>query len=576
MLYWEYIQSVISDQIPVGRYIRLAVQRHLDDLERSGSGDWPYYFNERVVEYQYRILKTFVHTQDVFQGKPFNVQPWQAFVNAQKWGWLKKDNNYRRFRRSYLEVPRKNGKSEMGAADMVYALCFEGVPQGGGQMLFNGAAGGEVYSVAVEKQQAYKSYDAAVYMIEALRASSPILARRVQEPTIWGVRTETGSRMRVISRDKKGSMDSLNTSYCNVDELHAHGDGGNTLNSAEQSTGARPQSMVSCISTAGYDKHGICFETRRYGIDILEKRKTDDAQAVFIWTVDEDVEWSDPRAWRMANPNWGISLFPDEFEQAYIKASQKGIRHEIDFKVKRLNIWVDSVTGWFPTKYLEAAHRPDITLDLLKGRRCYAGLDLARTRDLSALSLFFPSDNGDPHVTLQYYFIPEEDLRERSDRDHVNYEEWLRGGHVTVTPGNVTDFAYIEKFIENISAIVDIIHIGYDMTFATQAIINLTDAGFNMREKSFRAFRLSTATSEIENLFRTGQIVNSGNPITDWCYRNVTLRVGAQDGAIMPDKARSRDKIDGAVADIMAYDTYRKAEIEPAQNSGVGLDIRDD
>ena len=127
-LYNEYIQSITSGEIPACIYVRQAVQRHLDDLERSGDDDYPYYFNQKVAEHQYKILKTLVHTQDIFQGQSFNVQPWQAFINAMRWAWLKKENNYRRFKRSYLEVPRKNGKSEMGAADMVYALAFEGVP----------------------------------------------------------------------------------------------------------------------------------------------------------------------------------------------------------------------------------------------------------------------------------------------------------------------------------------------------------------------------------------------------------------------------------------------------------------
>ncbi len=534
----------------------------MDDLDRSKHDGWPYYFNREVADRQIALVMSFRHTQDVFQGKYFNLQSWQAFINASKWGWLKKKNHYRRFRRSYIEVPRKNGKSEMGGADMVYALIFDGTK------------GGEVYSVAVEKQQAFKSYDSARIMINQLRHESQWVRSVVYEPTIMGIKTVNESKMKVISRDKKGSMDSLNISYCNVDEVHSH-QSHDTLYAAESSTGSRPQPMISCITTAGYNKHGICYQRRGMLIRILSGELVDDEQFGVIYTIDDEDDWESPECWQKANPNWNVSLFPDGFESDYVKARNEGTFAEIEFKTKRLNIWTNTSSTWIPDRII-TSQTLQYTLEDLAGRRCYGGLDLAYTYDLTVLSLFFPSDvAGEPHKTLQLYWIPEDNMRERCERDGVNYMEWCEKGWISATPGNVTDYDYIEKTCMELLDKINIVEIAYDQHFSAPLVIRLTEAGFHMRPHSMGPLAMSTPTKEIERMYRAAEIANNGNPVTRWCYGNVTLRIDSY-GNITPDKGKSVEKIDGAVADIIAFSQYKKAELDPQDTPTIGVHMRKD
>jgi len=572
-LYDTYVEQVSHNDIPTCEYVKQAVNRHVEEIARSKK-DFDFYFNRVVADRYMEIIKSLCHTQDKYMYQPFNLQPWQAFIFASKWAWLNKETNYRRFRRSYEELPRKQGKSEMGAVDMVIELRFGAIPDPNDKNVFHfiGTPGAEVYSVALVQDQAKKCMDAASVMFDYLRMKSPYISKTVSRPTArGGIRTNHNGVMKVISRDRRGSADGLNPSLVKGDEVHSHNDDGATVAACERGVGSRPQSLISLITTAGIDTKSFCYRRRGYATKVLSGSIRDDVFFCYISTIDEGDDWTKKESWIKANPNWDVSIIPDNFERDFNSAYQEGGSAEINFKIKALNLWQNTSSTWIPDRIITARER-NYNIDDLKGRRCYGGIDLAHSYDLSVLSLFFPSDdvNEEPHLTLQYYWIPEDNMIERVRRDNVPYEQYCKGGWIVATEGNVTDYDYIELEMEKVIETVDLRSTGYDRHFSARLVTNLTALGFDMRPQSMRITEMSTPTKDVERMYRAGEIANNGNPVTRWCYSNVTIRMDANEN-ISPDKAKSSEKIDGAVADIIAYNQYRYAELDTDEYTGVGV-----
>jgi phage terminase large subunit-like protein len=328
----------------------------------------------------------------------------------------------------------------------------------------------------------------------------------------------------------------------------------------ETATGARRQPLIFEITTAGYDRHSICFEHHDYAIKLLESTLQDDSWFAFIAAADEDDDWTDPQVWRKANPSFGISVKQDDLARKAEKAiALPGAQNA--FRRMHLNEWTEQAERWIDLAAWDACGG-QVELEQLRGRTCFGGLDLSATTDVTALAWVFPpeQDDGLWHV-LSRYFVPEDNLRKRAERDRVPYDLWTRQGFIEATPGNVVDYGAIEQRILADSALFQVREIAYDPWNATHIALRLQDEGATMVEfrQGFRS--MAAPTRELEKLIVSRKLAHGGNPVTRWMAANVAV---AQDpaGNLKPAKDKSTERIDGIVAAIMAIGRAMVAEEE--------------
>ena len=391
---------------------------------------------------------------------PARPSPWPPGRRswwARLFGWQRADG-LRRFRTAYCAVPRKNGKSTLSAGIALYLLVADG------------EQGAEIYSAATTRDQARIVFDEAKRMV----GSSPALKRRVQV-LINNLNVEaSASRFMPLSSDAS-SMDGLNVHGAIIDELHAHKTR-HVVDVLETATGARRQPLLFEITTAGYDRHSICFEHHDYAIKLLEGTLQDDSWFAFIASADEGDDWTDRKVWRKANPSFGLSVKADDLARKAEKAiALPGAQNA--FRRMHLNEWTEQAERWIDLAAWDACAGP-IDLEALRGKTCFGGLDLSTTTDVTALAWVFPpeQDDGLWHV-LSRYFVPEENLRKRAERDRVPYDLWTRQGFIEATPGNVVDYGAIEQRILADAALFQVKEIAYDPWNATHIALRLQDEG---------------------------------------------------------------------------------------------------
>lgn len=564
-LYDQYIDDVQSGRVNVCELVKLAINRHLSDIDKSKHNDFPYHFDRVRADHAIKTFQGFRHTQDVYQGKPFNLQPWQAFIEASKWGWRSKDTQALRFFTSYVEVPRKNGKTELIGGEMVYAFEFEGV------------RGAEVYSAATYREQAEKAYKAAFIMIGYIMKESPYYRKVLNYRYPQISNTLDYSVMRPLSRDREGSLDGFNTSFAAIDELHAHKSRA-TLDVIESSTGSRASSHISQITTAGFNKDWPCYQIRSTGIDVLKGIKEDDNKFVMIWTIDEGDDWNDENVWIKANPNYNVSILPSKLRAAHTKAANEGGIAEIEFRTKRLNEWCDTAATWIKDDIVIACGA-DYTIEDFRGRECFIGLDLATLYDINSMCLFFPSRNGkEPHRTLSFHFIGEDSLKERVHRDHVDYYKWQQQGFIYGTPGNSTDYSFVKQKILSLATNgIRVIEIAYDRWNAYEIIHQLQDQGLTCCGFGQGFASMSTPTKALSKLYNNVNapdrmtIQHNRDPVLRWAFSNVNMKID-EAGNYKVDKGKSSEKVDPVVAQIMAFGQYMDHQLRNQQKI-VGLEV---
>jgi phage terminase large subunit-like protein len=524
-----YARAVAEGQILSNRLVRRACERHLEDLARSA--DRGLRFDSQAASHAIDFFGFLHHSKGEWAGQTFALAPWQAFVVGCLFGW-KRSDGLRRFRTAYCAVPRKNGKSSIAAGIGLYLLVADG------------EQGAEIYSAATTRDQARIVFDEAKRMV----TRSPALRRRV-EVLINNLNVErSASRFMPLSSDAS-TMDGLNVHGAIIDELHAHRTR-QVVDVLDTATGARRQPLLFEITTAGYDRHSICFEHHDYSIKVLEGIVRDDAWFALIAGADEGDDWTDPKVWRKANPNFGISVKEDDLARKAEKAvALPGAQNA--FRRMHLNEWTEQAERWIDIAAWDACAAP-IDLERLRRRRCFGGLDLSTTTDVTALAWIFPPDHDDGlWRVVSRYFVPEDNLRKRAERDRVPYDLWTRQGYIEATPGNVVDYSAIEARIRADAALFDVKEIAYDPWNATHIALRLQDEGAKMIEfrQGFRS--MAAPTRELEKLIVSRKLAHGGNPVTRWMAANVAV---AQDpaGNLKPAKDKSTERIDGIVALIMA------------------------
>ena len=315
---------------------------------------------------------------------------------------------------------------------------------------------------------------------------------------------------------------------------------------------ARMQPLYFLITTAGDDTHSICYEVHQKAKDLLEGRKIDRTFYPVIYGIDENDDWTDEKVWEKANPSLGITVGIDKVRDACESARQNP-GEENAFRQLRLNQWVKQTVRWMPMEKWDLCAFP-VNEQSLEGRVCYGGLDLSSTTDLTAFVLVFPpEDEDDKYVVLPYFWLPEETLDLRVRRDHVPYDLWERQGFIQTTEGNVVHYGYIEKFIEELGTKYNIREIAFDRWGAAQMVQNLEGMGFTVVPFGQGYSSMSPPTKELMKLVLEKKIAHGGHPVLRWNVDNISIRTDPA-GNIKADKEKSTEKIDGAIATIMALD----------------------
>ena len=526
-----YAKDVVAGRIPACKPIVWACQRHLSDLERKDI-----YFDiveaDRRIDFFAKILR---HYKGPYAGKPFALDRWQDFAIGSLFGW-KNPDGYRRYHYAYIEVARKCGKSTLSSGIAIMGLTIENEP------------GAEVYAVATKEDQAKIVWKDAVRMIKRSPGLSQRLDTRVKE-----VRNEAiDGTFKPLGGDSN-SLDGLNPSIVIADELHAwKGERGANLWQVIKEAFVRPNRLLVAITTAGYDRNGICWREREHALRVIDPNSdiTDDETFALIYTLDEGEEkdWLNEDLWHKANPGLGRAK-PVESMRSHCKQAQSKPSEQNAFFTKHLNIWTQQVVRWIDMTQWDACAGDEITPDLT-GQRCYMGADLASTTDLASVSLYFPDD----HSVLVWFFCPEESIQIKSERDKVPYRQWCDAGHVTATDGNRIDHNRIQSTITNLCQRYDVQIIGMDEWNSAQMMTNLQDMGLNVVifRQGFRSFNLPS--KQLETLIATKQLKHYGNPVLRWQAECTSTKTDENGNIrpVKPDEKNSSARIDGMVATIMA------------------------
>lgn len=483
-----------------------------------------------------KFIQNLKHTKGKWDGKKFMLLPWQEQIVRDIFGIVQKDGK-RQFLTAYVEIPKKQGKSELAAAIALYLLYADG------------EASAEVYGAACDRNQASIVFDVAKQMV----MKSPALMKRskIAAATKRIVNYSNAGFYQVLSAET-GTKHGLNVSGLVFDEIHAQPNRKLYDVLTKGSGDAREQPLFFIITTAGTDKQSICYELHTKALDIMNGRKNDSTFYPVVYGLEEGDDWNDEANWYKANPSLGHTIAIERVREAYKNALENPAEENV-FKQLRLNMWTNSTVVWIPEHIYDKGDSP-IDIDSLVGRDCYAGLDLASTSDITAFVLVFPPrSENERYVVLPFFWLPEDTLELRCRRDHVLYDVWERQGYIYTTEGNVIHYGFIERFIEELGKKYHIKEIAYDRWNATQMVQNLEDEGFTMVPFGQGFKDMSPPSKELYKLLMEGSIIHGGNPVLKWMAQNVVMRQDPA-GNIKPDKERSVEKIDGIVALIMGLD----------------------
>lgn len=494
------------------------------------------HYDKAAADYAVRFIECLAHTKGTWAGKPFELIDWQERIIRDLFGILK-PNGYRQFNTAYIEIPKKNGKSELAAAVALLLTCGDGEERA------------EVYGCAADRQQAAIVFDVAADMVRMC----PALNKRVKILTSQKriVYVPTNSFYQVLSAEAY-SKHGFNIHGVVFDELHTQPNRKLFDVMTKGSGDARMQPLYFLITTAGTDTNSICYEQHQKAQDILEGRKIDKTFYPVIYGAPDDADWTSPEVWKKSNPSLGETIGMDKVEAACESAKQNP-GEENAFRQLRLNQWVKQTVRWMPMHKWDAC-KVDFDESFLEGRVCYGGLDLSSTTDITAFVLVFsPTDEDDHYYILPYFWLPEETLDLRVRRDHVPYDLWEKQGYLLTTEGNVVHYGFIENFIEELGTRFNIREIAFDRWGAVQMSQNLEGLGFTLVQFGQGYRDMSPPTKELMKLTLEQKIAHNGHPVLRWNMDNIFIKRDPA-GNIKPDKEKSTEKIDGSVATIMALD----------------------
>lgn len=550
----QYIKEVLADkkQKTHGLYVRQAVQRHVNDLKNGRKRGL--LFDPKEAQRWIDFAHLFYHWKNKeFSGKKIALEPHQQFYFWCLFGWRMKDGT-RRFRNSYKEIARKNGKTTECAL------------KAHGHIFLDGEMGAQVWFAATKKDQALIGLNDAAKVAKATKNIDAFYEyTALKDKFLRIIHPTTGSYMGAIGRDTH-TEDGFDPSYGIIDEMHAHPDL-SAIEILESGMGARKEPIIDVITTAGLNKRSPCYSTVRKTVtEILAGIKEDDHYFGIIYTLDDDDDWEDESNWVKANPNLGVSVWPEYMKSRYTKAVNEGGETEVGFKTKNLNLWTDAPRVWIPDRtWMQNKAMPEG----IEGKIWYAGLDLASTEDFNAWLLFSEPDAEEKHDILPFFWIPEDKLAERQRKDKNNYRDWIANKYLKVTPGNVTDYDFIEDFIAEQHEKLQILAGGFDKWNALSTANRLNALGFEYIQVGQTINTLTAPTKRLKTLTLGRKLRHGGHPVLRWMCANSVVRMDANEN-IRLDKENSNEKIDGMAALVNAIAVYmQKNEYESDQDWGI-------
>ena len=537
-----YAQAVVAGQVPAGQYHVKACARHVRDRSREGTPDFPYVFDWVRAELFVRFAQKLKHYKGEWAGTRIVLQPHQVFRLGSIFGWVHRDTGWRRFRNAY----HKQGKSLEAAVVTLYVTFF------------TGEAGAEGYCAATKHEQATIVFNDCKKLV----LSSGLKDRLVVQ--VANIHHEaSSSKLEPLSADYD-SMDGLNPSMVNIDEMHAHKTRG-VIDVLETATGARRQPLINKITTAGDDPVSPCGDEHDYACKVLDGVLVDETYFAFIAHADEADDWTAPATWQKANPNYGISVNPEDLA-AKVRKAQGIPSAAASFKQKHLNLWVNtqapslSVDGW-------RRGQSTWSWDELAHQACWVGIDLASKIDLCALSLVFPPAPGRPRWRLiQHIWTPAETLLDRAHRDRAPYDVWVQQGWLKTTPGTSIDLAVIRETLADARKRFDIEAIGFDPWHAAGIQAELLRDGWAETQvldvpQTFAS--LTAAELKFKGEVLAGNVDARGCPVTAWAISNVVDQTDGKNN-ILFSKKRSRGRIDPVKAATIGMSLYLRQPTAPS------------
>lgn len=577
--YEEYINKVINKELPVCQAAFLAVKRHLDDIEKSKNNDYPFYFDEDEAKRPITFIQSLVHTKGEWANHNIILESWEQFIIASIFGWRRKENKLRRYKKAYVQVSRKNGKTTFASGIGNYCFFCDSPAE----------AGVEIYYIATKKDQAKIAWSESERQIRKAKALNKEAITYKQTSTITK-KKDTASKSKPLGQDSN-TEDGLNPHLVIVDEYHAHPDN-ELLNVLESGMGARRQPLTFIITTAGFDKTSVCFSEYEYAKQILQGSLNNDEYFCIIYEPDniKDI-WIFMSEYKeklnnnqntqeqeelinniifQANPNINISVKDSYLKSRLFEGLDKPVQRT-DILTKNLNVWTQASEVWISSdRWLKSYLHQNININELKGKRACIGLDLATTRDIAAYVLCFDTVDNDPYILLPRFFMPKENIRQRSKEDRVPYELWASQGLITLTNGDIIDFDIIESSILQDAKDFEIIEIAYDPWKAIEIITHLESEGFKMQQvrQSFAVGGLSEGTSLFEKTIDERKLLHGNNPVLNWMISCCEVKTDGRDNylPVKPDRRRSYKRIDGVVASIMALHRVIKNHFEDTKS----------
>lgn len=546
----QYIEDVLNGDVNTCKYVRLAVLRHLDDLERTDI-----YFDKRAAQYAMDFFSLLNLNTNPNDFKPFILSPFQKFIVGSIFGWKKAKNGFRRYNRAYIEVARKNGKTFFSAGISLL------------MMLADGERSPQIYTGANSKGQAYICFKDAVNMVK----SSPALLTemkireydmRTRDLTLDGV-------YKYLSADA-AKHDGLRPHCVILDEIHEYKT--NKLHGIFASAMVnRTQPLILMITTAGFNKIYWCYrDQRKFAIETLQKEVEADNLFAIIYTLDAGDDWKDPANWIKANPNLGVSLDEDALAQE-IRTAMVKPEDRINILTKNLNLWEDSPTFFIEGERWDAAKRPMTDLDLIaNSEKAYIGADLSYSLDITAYTIAFKLFDGNIYLKHRF-FVPYGTAERRQEASGIPYMSWINDGHLIPCSGEVIDYELVEKYILEDVERFDVLTAGFDPHNASHLMQRLNrsldklyvktadDKNYTQISPCYAIHQGFGTISPMIDLFEGSlytepkKLSHDGNPVMRWMLMNSVI-VKNDDGKRKVSRNRSTEKIDGVISSLLAVE----------------------
>lgn len=537
-----YAKAVVKGTTIAGPHVRAACQRHLDDLKQAPERG--FFFDRQLAQ---RAIGFFSDVLCLnggeYEGQPYKLLPWQVFIVGSLFGWVGKDG-HRRFRVAYVETAKGSGKSPLAAGIGLYGMMADNEPRA------------EIYAAATKKDQAMVLFRDAVAMVDQSPALRSRLAKSGVGQGCWNLAwIDKGSFFRPLSADDGQSGPRPHITL--VDEVHEHRNG-YVVDMAKAGQKFRRQPLMFMITNSGTSKTSVCWDYHDYAAKVAAGQLKDDSFFGYVCALDDgDEPFKSERCWQKVNPSLkhglpGVRYLREQVTQARGMPSREST-------VRRLNFcqWVEAESPWIGAEvWMGCNPEPEFEPDLLYGRRCWGGLDLSSTQDLTALVLLFEPTERDPLWRLQpHFWLPGDGLYDKADRDRVPYIAWRDAGHLHALPGRAIDKFDVLHKIAELSSVYDIQDIGYDRWRIEdlKALIDREGLSIPPLVSFGQGYQsMSPALDEFERLLIDQKLRHTANPVMTWCAANAVVESDKTTGNRKITKGRSSGRVDGIVAAIMA------------------------